>query len=73
MADRSRKLLLALLIKKKRALDHEKLQVAKRKAKRRHLKEFEKMQSEERVLFLLLFMNVFLLVTPVYRDIWVKT
>ena len=73
MADRSRKLLLALLINKKRALDHEKLRVAKRKAKRRRLKEFEKMQSEERVLFLLLFMNISLLVTPVYRDIWVKT
>lgn len=74
MAGQSRELFFAVLLSKKRRMDRDKLRVAKMKARRRRMKEFNNMQCEEGVLFLLMLMSAFLLAKPVvYRQIWVKT
>ena len=54
MAGQSRELFFAVLLSKKRRMDRDKLRVAKMKARRRRMKEFNNMQCEEGVLFLLM-------------------
>ena len=75
MAGHYRKLLLAMLFIKRKRIELEKLRVAKRKAKRRRLKDFNNMQCQEWVIFLLyMLMSAFLLAKPVvYRQVWIKT
>ena len=75
MAGHYRKLLLAMLFIKRKRIELEKLRVAMRKAKRRRLKDFNNMQCQEWVIFLLyMLMSAFLLAKPVvYRQVWIKT